>query len=255
MITKKIMDLTYLKQQLDLAVYAAKEAGKMLLKTENAEVKINSSIDKDIKLEADVESEKLIVKILADGSPFNILSEESGLVKSDNADGYRWIVDPLDGSLNYSRDIDIYAVSIGLWKNDEPVLGVVYDFLHERLYTGLVGDGAYLNGKKINVSNVDNKKNSILSTGFPVYSSFDQNNINTFVNNVQEYKKVRLFGSAAMSLIHVAKGSIEAYTESNIAVWDVAAGLAILVAAGGTFTAPEGKGPLYLNVFASNGKI
>lgn len=249
------MDLTSLKKQLDLAVYAAKEAGKMLLKTEDTTVKINSSVDKDIKLEADVESEKLIVKILGEGSPFNILSEESGLVRNDNGGGYRWIVDPLDGSLNYSRDIDIYAVSIGLWNDNEPVLGVVYDFLHERLYTGIVGDGAYLNGKPISVSTIDNKKNSILTTGFPVYSSFDQSNINTFVSNVQEYKKVRLFGSAAMSLIHVAKGSAEAYSENNIAIWDVAAGLPILVAAGGTFTAPEGKGPLYLNVFASNGKI
>ena len=244
-----------LAAQLELAVYAAKEAGKMLLKAEDAQVKVNSSIDKDIKLEADVESEKLIVKILSEGSPFNILSEESGLVRSDNAGGYQWIVDPLDGSLNYSRDIDIYAVSIGLWKDSEPVLGVVFDFLHKRLYTGLVGDGAYLNGKKISVSDIDIKKNSILTTGFPVYSSFDQSNINTFVGNVQEFKKVRLLGSAAMSLIHVAKGSVEAYSENNIAIWDVAAGLAILVAAGGTFTAPQGKGPLYLNVYASNGKI
>jgi myo-inositol-1(or 4)-monophosphatase len=249
------METLNLAAQLDLAVYAAKEAGKLLLKTEGTEVKINSSIGKDIKLEADVESEKLIVKILQEGSPFNILSEESGLVRSDNAGGYRWIVDPLDGSLNYSRGIDIYAVSIGLWKENEPVLGVVYDFLNEKLYTGLVGDGAYLNGKKIVVSQIDNKKDSILTTGFPVYSSLDQTNMNAFITNVQEFKKVRLFGSAAMSLIHVARGATEAYTENNIAVWDVAAGLAIVVAAGGTFTAGEGKGPLYLNIYASNGKI
>lgn len=249
------MDLSLLKKQLELAVYAAKEAGKLLLKTEDTEVVINSSINKDIKLQADVESEQLIVQILSEGSDFNILSEESGLVKSDNAEGYRWIVDPLDGSLNYSRDIDIYAVSIGLWKGNEPVLGVVYDFLHERLYSGLVGDGAWLNDKPIKVSTVTDKKSGILTTGFPVYSSFDQGNINTFVRNVQDYKKVRLFGSAALSLIHVAKGSVEAYTENNIAVWDVAAGLAILVAAGGSFTAAEGKGPDYLNVYASNGIV
>ncbi|MBE9585355.1 inositol monophosphatase [Mucilaginibacter sp. JRF] len=249
------MSETNLLPQLELAVKAAIEAGKLLLKTEDAEVVINSSIGKDIKLAADVESEQLIVKILSEESDFDILSEESGFVKNADAEGYRWIVDPLDGSLNYSRDIDIYCVSIGLWKNNEPVLGVVYDFLHERMYKGLVGTGAFINDKPITVSAVEQKKDSILTTGFPVYSTLDQSNMNAFITNVQEFKKVRLFGSAAMSLVHVAKGSAEAYTENNIALWDVAAGLAILKAAGGSFTAEEGKGPLYLNVYASNGKI
>jgi len=249
------MDTINLNAALDLAVHAAIEAGKLLLKVEDAEVKINSSIGKDIKLEADVESEKLICNILAENSPFDILSEESGLMRSDGADGYRWIVDPLDGSLNYSRDIDIYAVSIGLWKGNEPVLGVVFDFLHNRMYKGLVGSGAWVNDKPIRVSGITEKKNSILTTGFPVYSTFDQSNINAFVENVQEFKKVRLFGSAAMSLVHVAKGSAEAYQENNIALWDVAAGLPIVIAAGGSFSISEGKGPLYLNVFASNGSI
>ncbi len=183
------------------------------------------------------------------------MSEEFGLVKSSNADGYCWIIDPLDGSLNYSRDIDIYAVSIGLWKNDEPVLGVVYDFLHERMYTGLVGTGAFLNGTPIAVSTIDKKKDSILTTGFPVYTSFDKSSLDGFVSNIQDYKKVRLFGSAAISFVHVAKGSTEAYMENNIAIWDVAAGLAIVMAAGGSKEVSTGKGPNYLNVFASNGLL
>ena len=249
------MELPNLTSSLDLAIYAAKEAGKMLIKSDESSVKINSNINKDIKLEADVESEKLIVKILGNESAFNILSEESGLIKNDNKQDYRWIVDPLDGSLNYSRNIDLYAVSIGLWKGNDPVLGVVYNFLHNNLYTGIVNHQAKCNGDIIKVSDIQEKKQSILATGFPVYTSFDKTSLDSFVTNIQEFKKVRLFGSAAISLIHVAKGSIEAYSENNIAIWDVAAGLAILMAAGGKASVTTGKAPEYLNVYAHNGLI
>ncbi len=225
------------------------------MQTRNEEIKVNSSTGKDIKLMADAASEKLITELLLKASPYNILSEESGLIKNDTKQDYRWIVDPLDGSLNYSRNIDLYAVSIGLWKGNEPVLGVVYDFLHDKLFTGIVGQQATCNKKIIKVSNINEKKQGILATGFPVYTSFDKTSLDSFVTNIQDFKKVRLFGSAAISLIHVAKGSIEAYTENNIAIWDVAAGLAIVMAAGGKASFTVGKGPDYLNVYAYNGLI
>jgi len=242
------------KKDLDTAIEAARLASLLLLKAKQADVKINSSIDKDIKLEADVESEKLIVKHLAENSAYNILSEESGMVKTTGNETLCWIVDPLDGSLNFSRDFEMYGVSIGLWKDGKPVLGVIYDFNHGNMYSGIVEDGAYCNDQKITVSNILDKKNSILATGFPVYSDFSQENLMQFVSSIQVYKKVRLLGSAALSLIMVAKGSMEVYMENNIAIWDVAAGLAILVAAGGTYTYSEGSGPNYLKVYASNGQ-
>ncbi|MGZ3756167.1 MAG: inositol monophosphatase family protein [Mucilaginibacter sp.] len=240
--------------ELEAAVYAAKEAGAFLLKCKNEKIVINSSHNKDIKLEADLLSEKLIIDALSEKSSINILSEESGFIKNDDNSKFCWIVDPLDGSLNFSRGIELYGVSIGLWEGNKPVLGVVYDFENSYLYTGIVGDGAYCNGEKIIVSNIEEKKASILATGFPVYSDFDTNNLSEFINELQGYKKVRLLGSAAISLVHVAKGSIEAYKEKNIAIWDVAAGLAILLAAGGKAVIEEGKGKNYLNVYASNGQ-
>ncbi len=131
-----------------------------------------------------------------------------------------------------------------------------FDFLHDRLYTGVVEKKeAFCNGEAISVSNIMQKKDSIVVTGFPVYSSFDKETLYNFITDVQQYKKVRLFGSAAISLVHVAKGSAEAYKENNIAIWDVAAGLAIVLAAGGAATYTEGKGPGYLNVYATNGKF
>jgi myo-inositol-1(or 4)-monophosphatase len=243
------------QESLETAITIARKAGSFLRDTMHEEIAINSSVEKDIKLQADVATEKLITDLLILSSPYNILSEESGLVKKDATDGYRWIVDPLDGSLNFSRGIDLFAISIGLWKDNEPVLGVVYDFLHDKLYAGIVNDKATCNHASIHVSSVTEKKNSILATGFPVYSSFDKSSLENFVSSIQDFKKVRLFGSAALSIIHVAKGSIEAYTENNIAIWDVAAGLAILLAAGGKISFEPGKGPEYLNVYAHNGLI
>ncbi|QKJ31474.1 inositol monophosphatase [Mucilaginibacter mali] len=243
------------EHELSLAVKAAHEAGAFLLKCKQQPIIVNSSINKDIKLEADVLSEKMITDILLAGSTHNILSEESGYITKDNDSGYFWIVDPLDGSLNFSRQIDICGVSIGLWKDNEPVLGVIYDFIHDQMYTGIVGQYAACNGIPINVSSISEKKVSILATGFPVYSDQDKESLNLFIDDVQQYKKVRLLGSAALSLVHVAKGSIEAYKEKNIAIWDVAAGLAILIAAGGKAEYPMGKGKHYLNVYATNGIV
>ncbi|SDG70509.1 inositol monophosphatase family protein [Mucilaginibacter sp. P25] len=244
-----------LKKYLDVAVKAAEMASELLLQAKQAPVKINSSVNKDIKLDADVQSESLIVKYLAENSPYDILSEESGTVKTSADQTLRWIVDPLDGSLNFSRDFDMYGVSIGLWDGGQPVLGVIYDFNHGKMYTGIVGDGAYCNNQKIQVSNIADRKDSIIATGFPVYSDFDQDSLLKFVSNIQVYKKVRLLGSAALSLIMVAKGSMEVYMEDNIAIWDVAAGLAILEAAGGYYELSAGKGDNYLKVFASNGQV
>lgn len=244
-----------MKKNLGIAIEVAKKAGVYLLQTRTSEIKVNSSIDKDIKLQADIASEKLIIDALLGLSPYSILSEESGFINRDNAEGYRWIVDPLDGSLNYLRGIDINGVSIGLWKDNTPVLGVIFDFIHNNLYAGIAGEKqAWCNDIPINVSRITEKMDSIITTGFPVYSSFNQSDLLGFVTDVQQYKKVRLFGSAAISLVHVAKGSVEAYKENNIAIWDVAAGLAIVLAAGGKVEYKEGKSPYYLNVFASNGQ-
>lgn len=253
------MDKELVKQSLDTAVKAATKAGKALRELLSADIKINSSVGKDIKLEADLVAEKAILDTLHAESAFGILSEEAGEVL--NADGskgdsqYQWIVDPLDGSLNFSRGIDIFCTSIGLWNGSEPVLGVVYDFMHDRLFTGVVGEGAWLNGEPISVSSIAEKKDSILATGFPVYLKFDTAVLQDFVKNIQDYKKVRLFGSAATSLAYVARGSVEAYAENNIAIWDVAAGLALVLAAGGKADISNGTGKNFLNVYAYNSLI
>jgi myo-inositol-1(or 4)-monophosphatase len=134
-----------------------------------------------------------------------------------------------------------------------PKLGVIFDFNSDLLYAGIIGEGAWCNDTLIAVSNESKKSNSIICTGFPVYSSFDDKSISNFISEIQDFKKVRLLGSAALSLAFVASGCIEVYKEKNIAIWDVAAGLAIVKAAGGKiyFHFENNIG----NVCADNSKI
>ena len=237
------------EELLDIAVRAAVDSGKILL--QHKQTKINSAVGKDIKLQADVESEKRVFGILKK-TGINILSEEAGYIEKDKKSELCWIVDPL----NYSRNIPLNCISIALWQGDKPVLGVIYDFNRDNLFKGLVGVGAYLNDEKISVSDVVDKSKSIIATGFPVYSSFDDTTLTEFIKTIQAYKKVRLLGTAALSLSLVAYGAIEAYSESNIAFWDVAAGIALVQAAGGTTEFSfSNKEKQLMNVFVSNERI
>lgn len=241
-----------INELLVLAQDAALESGRILLKEGGSS--IDSESGHDIKLRADKESESRIFAKL-EQTGINILSEEYGVNKK-NDDDLWWIVDPLDGSLNYQRHISICCISIALWKEGKPLLGVVYDFNNDKLYSGIVGEGASLNGKSICVSGISEKGKAIIATGFPVYLKFDDKVLSDFVKTLQDYKKVRLFGSAALSCMMVAQGSVEVYSESNIALWDVAAGIAIIESAGGNCIYEyTDKEKYLLNVFAANGRI
>ena len=253
---KNSLDYNLINGLVKTAIQAALKSGEYLMKHSGVDTQINNSEGKDIKLKSDLESEKIIFTSLME-TGIDILSEEAGYIKlNDQDDEILWIVDPLDGSLNYSREIPIYCISIGLWVGNKPVFGVIYDYVHDLLYKGIVGKGAFLNETPIKVSEINSQDNSILATGFPVYSSFDDLTLMNQIRNFQNYKKVRLFGSAAFSMMMVARGSVEVYKENNIAWWDVAAGIAIVIAAGGEvnfeFTNHEKS---LLNVLATNSNL
>jgi myo-inositol-1(or 4)-monophosphatase len=215
---------------LEVAVEAV-HAAKTFLSTQK-EVIVSSNTGHDIKLQADKDTERIILNILQ-RTGINILSEEAGFIKNSPEEGLCWIIDPLDGSLNYSRKIPLYCISVALWDGNKPILGVVYDYVHNNLYKGVVGKGAFINDVRMSVSQIYQQSQSVIATGFPVYSSFDTEVLSSFIQCLQSYKKVRLFGSAAFSMMMVAQGAVEAYHENNIAWWDVAAGIAIILAAGG----------------------
>lgn len=221
------------QKELKLAETAAKAAGKVLRDLQGEPGHVINADGRDLQLQADRESERIIIQTLKSSSSYMILAEESGEHGALDTDTAMWIVDPLDGTINFSRDILLSCVSIALWQERQPVLGVVYDFNHDELFSGIVGVGAWCNNKSVSVSHIREKSKAILTTGFPVNRNFESESILDFLSNIQEYKKVRLFGSAALSLAYVACGHVDAYTEEDIMLWDVAAGIAIVEAAGG----------------------
>ncbi|EKO59974.1 inositol monophosphatase family protein [Leptospira kirschneri str. H2] len=213
----------------------------------------------DVKIEADLKAERKIIQYLSKNSNFSVLSEESGEIKNSRSSvdsELRWIVDPLDGSLNYTKGIPMCGVSIGLWDAEIPILGVVYDIFRGDLYSGIVGKASWKNQKKIRVSQVRAESDSVLCTGIPVKNDFSTKTLSSFVSEFQKYKKVRLLGSASLSLCMVASGAAEVYKETNIQIWDVAGGIPIVLGAGGSIVFHKTSISRYTyDVRATNGSL
>jgi fructose-1,6-bisphosphatase/inositol monophosphatase family enzyme len=207
----------------------------------------------DVKIDADFLLHDFIAERLgASGLP--VLSEEDATPVTTA--GRRWIVDPLDGSLNFSRSIPFYGVSIALWDGDTPVLGVVHDAARDERFAGLVGEGAWRDGARIGVSAVAEPARAVLCTGFPAQTDHAEPAVAAFAAQVATFRKVRCLGSAALSLAYVACGRADAYREDHIALWDVAAGIALVRAAGGAVAlAPTSRGRQTCRVAATNGLL
>lgn len=219
--------------ELKIAKEAAYKAGDYLLSQEKGIVE--SAIGKDIKLVNDKQSESIIIdKISETGIP--ILSEERGLIASGDSTGKGpiWVVDPLDGSANYMKGVrDLTCVSIALWEDGNPILGVINRYERNEIFSGIVGENAFLNNDVIRTSDVDKMQNAVLATGFPVKRSYSEDNLDKFIKSVQRFKKIRMLGAAALMGAFVACGRVDAYTEEDIMLWDIAAATAIVLAAGG----------------------
>ena len=216
---------------LEIAKSAALEGGNYLLQNQGKELKVLMDSGRDIKLQLDTDTEKLIKESLSSQSSFSILGEETGL--SNNLGEFYWVVDPLDGTSNFLRDIPISCVSIALMQDVTPILGVIYDFNHDDLYYGHQQSKAYLNQEEISVSNLSSKFESTLITGIPAKQNYTDKEFKDMIIDFQEWKKIRMIGSAAMASVYVASGKAETYKENGIFLWDIAAGAAIVNAAGG----------------------
>ncbi len=243
---------------LDIAKCAAREAGRYLASCPVGSRLVEEHLIRDTKLLADRESENIILDILRSQSDYSILTEETGLVKQSSKSTSKdpfWVVDPLDGSVNFSRDIPMCCTSIGLWSGNEPILGVVYDFNRGETFSGIANINASIDGKDIEVSETSNIQDAILCTGFPVNTDFSNRSLSDFVKHISDYKKVRLMGSAALSLAYVACGRVDSYIEEDIMLWDVAAGLALILGAGGRINLSSGRHKWSYKVYASNYNI
>ena len=216
---------------LEIAKSAALRGGKYLLENQYKELKVLLNEGRDIKLQLDADTEQLIKNSLGSESAFSILGEETGL--SNDLGEFYWVVDPLDGTSNFLRDIPISCVSIALMQDLQPILGVIYDFNHDDLYFGHLESKAFVNQVEIIVSDYSEKSKSTLVTGIPARTNYSDNEFKNMIDDFQQWKKVRMIGSAAMASIYVAAGKADTYKENGIFLWDIAAGAAIVNAAGG----------------------
>jgi len=219
------------EKELKIAKSAALTAGHYLYSNRYQKQQINDSVRRDVKLQIDKESESIITDILLSSDSYPILAEESGMTGVASETSPVWVVDPLDGTLNYSKGMDLCCVSIALYNGLTPILGVIYDFNRNELFSGIVGNGAECNGQPIHPSRISKASDAVLFTGFPVNRNFNEKALNEFTKKVQGFKKLRLLGSAALSLTCVACGKADAYMEEDIMLWDIAAGMAIASAA------------------------
>jgi myo-inositol-1(or 4)-monophosphatase len=237
---------------------AAKEAG-LLMKSEIAsDFKIhNKEGINNLVTEVDHASEKLIMDIIREDFPDHfILSEEVGEIVMDSA--YKWIIDPIDGTVNYANGIPICCVSIGVEHNGEMVLGAIYNPFLEEFYFAEKGKGSTLNDKPIHVSNKTEVIKSCLVTGFP-YTYLDEPNgpLEVFSRLIKKGIPVRRLGSAAVDLAWVAAGRFDGFYEHKLNAWDSAAGFLLVEEAGGRVSDFKGDkySPYQPHIVATNGLI
>ena len=220
------------ESELALATKAAREAGAHLKGLFGKEQEVLHIDDRDVKLAADIQAEEIILKVL-DESGLPVLAEESGEHGDLRAAGPYWVVDPLDGTGNFNRGIPGCCVSIGLYSDNGPVLGVILDFVLDELFSGVLGQGASLNGAPMTTSSVTQPKAGILATGFPKNFRYTDAAAASMFAQMERFMKVRMIGSSALALAYVACGRFDAYAEDRSMFWDFAAGVALVEAAGG----------------------
>ncbi|ADR36351.1 inositol monophosphatase [Oceanithermus profundus DSM 14977] len=209
----------------------------------------------DLVTQADREAEAAVKAFLLERYPDHaFLGEEGG---QDHEAAYRWIVDPLDGTVNFAHRFPFFAVSIGLEVRGRLELGVVLDSTRDELFWAVRGRGAYLNGRPLRVSATDRLIGSLLATGFPYDVSKDRENLVYFERALEHGLTVRRPGAAALDLCYVAAGRLDGFWEVKLKPWDVAAAVVIVEEAGGRVTGLAGE-PYALGnryIVASNGRI
>ena len=267
-----------LNKSLAVAVKAARAAGKLMLANWHKPKRVNSAEAHDIKLELDVRCQKTIQRILHAAFPQVALLGEEGCTGDANAE-YRWVVDPIDGTVNYFFGMPHAAVSIALQKRDEcrvtsdgtktqsspspritrhashvTLLGVIYGPFTDELWTVIRGGPTRLNGRVVHVSKRTKLDDAVIAMGF----SKSQQNLTKSLPHLNRLarraKKIRVMGSAALELAYVASGRLDAYIERTINLWDIAAGALMVECSGGEFytrPAPGGK----FRMIADNGLL
>ena len=231
---------------LAVAIAAARAAGELALARQSASLQVWQKGYRDFVTDVDLAAQDLIVTQIREHFPTHQIVAEEGetavpLWQNGKNPVYTWIIDPIDGTSNYSRGWANFAVSIALAVDGVPELGVVYDPMHEALYTAVSGEGSFCNGEPLQCSHVSEMADAILA--FDSSREFEPRQQTLSLLNIlaHEVRTIRAIGSAALALCWIANGRLDAYFNFNMKVWDVAAAGLILTEAGGKVSGENGR--------------
>jgi myo-inositol-1(or 4)-monophosphatase len=222
-----------MKHYLDIAEQAALRAGKLLRENFGRRQRVNAVGAHDLKLQIDVEAQELITDLLLKEFPGHALYGEEGIV-GDQSTEHQWVVDPLDGTVNYFYGIPHFCVSIALRLRSEIMVGIIYDPIRDEMWAGQKGETPKLNGCPFHVSDRADLAEAVISIGLAKTGETINTNFPLLQAMIHRVRKCRVLGSAALDMAYVACGRFDAYIETGISLWDIAAGWLLVENAGGT---------------------
>ena len=246
--------------QINLIIKACMKASRSLIRDfgEIENLQVSTKGPGDFVTSADKRTEKILIGELQRAHPeYGIITEEKGIINKSNTDN-RWIIDPIDGTMNFLNGIPQFAISIGYEEKGEITCGVIFNPIINEMFIAEKGNGAYLNNSRIRVSNKKKIKDALLVTGGPKENSKIKNKIfSEYINVSNNVSNVRKFGSAALDMAYVACGRFDGYWQRELNYWDIAAGIIILKEAGGfiNFFEEDKNNALKKNILASNSYI
>jgi myo-inositol-1(or 4)-monophosphatase len=219
----------------------ARQAGALIRAGYEQDHEIHMKGEIDLVTEMDRRAEAFLMSSIYDRFPgHSIVTEESGLHQGLN--DHCWYIDPIDGTVNYAHNLPWFVVSLAYAEGEQMKYGVIYEPMRDECFSAARGEGAWMNGRPIHVSQTDTLIKSLLSTGFPYdVATVERNNIAQFINLTMLTQGVRRSGSAALDMAYVACGRLDGFWEIQLQAWDVAAGGLIVEEAGGIATSMEGS--------------
>jgi myo-inositol-1(or 4)-monophosphatase len=245
----------FMNHHLDAATRAAQKAGELLRSQFGQPLKVDAAEAHDIKLDLDVRCQELITHSLLDEFPGYAVLGEEGSSNSSSRE-FEWVIDPIDGTVNYYYGIPHFCISIALRQVETILVGVILDPMRNELWQAAAGEPTTLNGQPVAVSQHTQLAESVVSIGFSKSTAGIEAAVDIFQAMVRRARKCRMMGSAALDLAYVATGRYDAYIERSVNWWDIAAGKLLVESAGGQVTVQTSKlAPNKLAVLASNGKI
>lgn len=241
---------------LNFTVNLAKKAGEYLRESFGKELDVEHKGRIDLVTQVDRDSQDMIIGEIDREFPHHSIIAEEGVNRSVGKD-YTWFVDPLDGTVNFVHGIPFFCVSLGVFQEKKPYIGVCYNPISGDLFSAQSGKGAFRNGEKIRVSDTSLLVDSLVVTGFPYSLAGLDDSMARFARILREVQGIRRFGSAALDLCFVAAGSFDGFWEVGLHPWDLAGGVAVLLEAGGRVSGLSGEefDPHHGDILASNGRI